>query len=207
MSKSLCCVAFDALYTRLNPQEVPISLEEYNERFPSKFPLKAPLFVTWNRNKHLRGCIGTFLPLEIEQGTKRFAINAAFNDPRFPGISKKELTLLLDVDVTLLDNFVKLNDCKNWVIGEPGLKVSIYFDGVRYSGTYLPVVAIEQGWDQVETLESLLHKADFEGISKLQTLEFYDKGIKEGWLELESYEGKKANLNWDEYKEIRESFN
>ena len=33
----------------------------------------------------------------------------------------------------------------------------------RYSGTYLPHVATEQGWTKMETLESLARKAGYRG--------------------------------------------
>ena len=40
---------------------------------------------------------------------------------------------------------------------------SITRNGRNYSGTYLPHVATEQGWNQEETLVSLVRKAGFKG--------------------------------------------
>ena len=52
-----------------------------------------PLFVTWyiGREKHLRGCIGTFSPLSLHDGLKEYAITSAFQDTRFNPIRKEEL--------------------------------------------------------------------------------------------------------------------
>ncbi|MFO8048107.1 MAG: AmmeMemoRadiSam system protein B [Desulfosudaceae bacterium] len=48
-------------------------------------------FVTLNKNGELRGCIGSLTADEsIVSGVKRNAVNAAFQDPRFPALSKEE---------------------------------------------------------------------------------------------------------------------
>ena len=39
----------------------------------------------------------------------------------------------------------------------------IFSNNRRYSGTYLPHVATEQGWTKMETLESLARKAGYRG--------------------------------------------
>lgn len=206
MSKSLCCLAFDTLYSKLLPDATSHPLSEYNQLTKNtyNYPQKAPLFVTWDKNGQLRGCIGTFLDLPIETGVKKFALTAALDDPRFPQISKDELPLL-DVSVTLLDNFEEIGSADDWIVGEHGLKVNIRLGHQHFSGTFLPSVAEEQGWDKKTTLWYLLRKADYDSVLKLQTLAFYEKGIKEGWLELVRYSGKKDSMGYTEYEEIRKS--
>lgn len=67
-----CFHAFDALYCHLTPSARPIE---------SDFPdAKYPLFVTWNiyNNRsspaRLRGCIGSFQPMDLKEGLKEYAL-------------------------------------------------------------------------------------------------------------------------------------
>lgn len=206
MSKSLCCLAFDSINTRLHPNLKPHSLSLFDDLVKNtyRYPPQAPLFITWDKNGQLRGCIGTFQELPVESGVSKFAINAAFGDLRFPKVSANELPSL-EVSVTLLDNFERITSSKLWVVGKHGLKVYFDLDGDQFSGTFLPSVAEEQGWDQTTTLWYLLRKAGHDGVSKSQTVAFYDKGIREGWLELTRYEGKKDSLTYAEYERILSS--
>ena len=49
-------------------------------------------FVTLKIRDQLRGCMGCLTPSEtILEGIKRNAINAAFQDPRFPALTEPEL--------------------------------------------------------------------------------------------------------------------
>ncbi|KAI6004138.1 alport syndrome [Pisolithus albus] len=91
-TKAHCFHAFDALYCALT-DGVPI---------PPVFPdEKFPLFVTWNarssrpgRAPRLRGCIGNFEPLSLQDGIAEYALISAFKDSRFSRIEEKELPLL-----------------------------------------------------------------------------------------------------------------
>lgn len=62
------------------------------------------VFVTLKKNKELRGCIGTFLPVSscIAQEIVRNSISACSKDPRFPAIKEKELSQI-QYEVSLLD--------------------------------------------------------------------------------------------------------
>lgn len=134
-------------------------------------PTEAPLFVTWNtinprtQETQLRGCIGTFAAQPLEEGLRTYALTAALEDHRFRPITTKELPGL-ECSVTLLTDFEDCTDPLDWVLGVHGLRIS-FADargaGRRYSGTYLPHVATEQGWDQEETLQSLVRKAGWSG--------------------------------------------
>lgn len=206
MSKALCCYAFETLFTELNFELSKVPLKAYFKALQedaSKLPQSAPLFVTWNKNSQLRGCIGTFQELPVESGVRKFTISSAFQDPRFSPISTKEVASL-EVDVTLLDKFQPISDYNDWTIGAHGLKISLDLDNELYLGTFLPSVAEEQDWDKLTTLYYLLKKADYP-VNKSLTEEFYSTGLKEGWLKLTKYEGLKAHLTYDSFIKIRES--
>ena len=108
----------------------------------------------------LRGCIGfprAIAPLG--DSLVEAAIAAAFGDPRFVSVSKKELDELL-VEVSVLSSPVpitggerkRLDSVK---VGRDGLMVEYGM----YSGLLLPIVAVEQKWDRKAFLEETCVKA------------------------------------------------
>lgn len=44
-----------------------------------------------------------------------------------------------------------------------GLRISFVWRGKRHGATYLPDVAVEQGWSREETVESLMRKSGWDG--------------------------------------------
>ncbi|KAJ4990799.1 ammecr1 family protein [Stagonosporopsis vannaccii] len=160
-----------------------------------------PLFVTWNTlsrsgDKRLRGCIGTFESLDLEEGLSSYALTSAFDDGRFSPVTARELPSL-QAAVTLLTNFEPTpnNDPLAWDIGVHGLRISFTYHGRRYGATYLPDVALEQGWTKEEALVSLMRKAGW-------------SGRKDDWekvgLKVIRYQGKKAALGYEEWKAWRD---
>jgi uncharacterized protein (TIGR00296 family) len=158
-----------------------------------------PLFVTYNvvgrgGDKRLRGCIGTFEPLGLEEGLRGYSLTAALDDTRFSPISARELPTL-ECGVTLLTNFEPISDPMDWEVGMHGLRISFTYHGRRYSSTYLPDVAREQGWTKEEALVSLMRKGGW-------------SGRKDEWKKVEltvvRYQGSKATLGWGEYRGWRE---
>lgn len=208
MSKSLCCLAFESLYNKLSSDLSRVSYETFKklELASTELPSKAPLFITWNKNDQLRGCIGTFQALPIESGTVKFALTSSLQDPRFSPISKLEFDQL-SVSVTLLDNFVPIKKWDDWSIGDHGLKINFTKNGESYLGTFLPSVAVEQEWDKITTLLYLLRKADYNDVKKSKIVEFYQNGIDEGWLELVRYDGLKDSIDYGEFIKVRNSIN
>ncbi|KAK4192251.1 AMMECR1-like protein [Podospora australis] len=174
--------------------EVPATEDEEEEEIT-----ESPLFVTWNidhpRHGHiLRGCIGTFEPQELEDGLSSYALISALQDHRFSPISAKELPAL-SVSVTLLTNFEEAADPMDWELGKHGIRISFVYHGKRYGSTYLPDVAVEQGWDKEEALISLIRKAGW-------------VGKREKWQDLDiklvRYQGKKKSLEYEDFKQWRE---
>lgn len=92
--------------------------------FPQEFlTRKSGTFVTIEKNKKLRGCIGTYLPTQenIAKEVIQNAISSATRDPRFPPVSEEELPYLSYVVYVLyppelVSDISKLNPKKYGVI-------------------------------------------------------------------------------------------
>lgn len=158
----------------------------------------APLFVTWNTvsdgDVSLRGCIGTFESQPLSVGLPEYATISALHDTRFSPVSKAELPEL-QAAVTLLTDFEEAGDTYDWEVGTHGIRLSFTDRGHRYGATYLPDVASEQGWTQDETLYSLVRKAGWMGgRSRWKSLD----------LKVTRYQGKKASLNYPEFKKWKD---
>ncbi|KAL7797257.1 AMMECR1 domain-containing protein [Trichoderma ceciliae] len=167
---------------------------------PDTPPTAAPLFVTWNTvdpaddDVSLRGCIGTFESQLLSEGIHEYALISALQDTRFRPISKRELPSL-QAAVTLLTDFEEADDAHDWEVGTHGIRISFSDRGRRYGATYLPDVALEQGWTQDETLFSLIRKAGWMGSrSKWQDLD----------VKVTRYQGKKISLDYPEFKKWRD---
>ncbi len=81
------------------------TLEVRSEELPLELQQRAGVFVCLKIKGNLRGCIGTFHPMEptIAHETVRNAISAATCDPRFQCVHEKELdTIEYTVDVLTL---------------------------------------------------------------------------------------------------------
>ncbi|KAI4259993.1 MAG: hypothetical protein LQ352_000489 [Teloschistes flavicans] len=159
-----------------------------------------PLFVTWNTfsgrgHKSLRGCIGTFEPQELSAGLKNYALTAAFDDTRFAPIDSSELPSLA-THLTLLHTFTPCAHPLDWSLGKHGLRISFTHQGRRFGATYLPDVAVEQGWTKEETVVSLMRKAGWTGRSR--------EWRTVGDLRAVRYEGEGADCRWNIWREWRD---
>ncbi|VDL40856.1 unnamed protein product [Hymenolepis diminuta] len=156
--REMCLFCFDVLHRHLNDQEPPPA--------PRTFSNNAyPLFVTWGVGKdhRLRGCIGTFKAMNLHSGLREYALNSALRDSRFPSITLKEFPNLY-CSVSLLIDFEDAADYKDWEIGVHGIRIEFVTErGSQRSATYLPEVAVEQGWNHEETIDSLLRKGGYRG--------------------------------------------
>ena len=120
------------------------------------------IFVTLEKypSKELRGCIG--FPWDgalINDTLVEATIAAAFQDPRFDPVSKKELDKLT-IEISILSQPVIIdgNASKRKAsvkVGRDGLIVEY---GV-YSGLLLPIVPVERGWDVNRFMEETCMKA------------------------------------------------
>lgn len=97
--------------------------------------------------------------------------------------------------MTLLTDFEACAHALDWELGVHGIKISFYERHRRYSATYLPDVAVEQGWSKEETMESLVQKAGWSG--------------RKAWREVAElkvvrYQGRKESVEYEEFKRWRE---
>ncbi|KAG9346547.1 hypothetical protein JZ751_006858, partial [Albula glossodonta] len=122
-----------------------------------------PLFVTWKigRDKRLRGCIGTFSAMNLHSGLREYTLTSALKDSRFPPMTRDELPRLF-CSVSLLTNFEDVGDYLDWEVGVHGIRIEFFNEkGSKRTATYLPEVAKEQGWDHIQTIDSLLRKGGY----------------------------------------------
>ncbi|GMM37593.1 hypothetical protein DASC09_049180 [Saccharomycopsis crataegensis] len=192
--------AFEILYSKLHRIRPPLSLSSFKSCYGvpiSHRTEKHPLFVTWNiivgSEKELRGCIGTFSPMEIQSGIKEFALTAAFQDNRFDPIELEELEEL-SCDITLLKDFEKVEDIWDWDLGTHGIRISFTYHNRLRSATFLPDVAVEQNWDKETTMRYLVAK----GGGPRSITDFGKLDIS-----LTRYKGEKSHITYSEFKEIR----
>jgi AmmeMemoRadiSam system protein A len=120
---------------------------------PAIFHERRGTFVTLTIDNRLRGCIGHITPQEsILEGVKTNAVNAAFRDPRFRPLDRKEYEKIT-IEVSILTDPIPLS-----YSGEKDLlkKLRAGIDGVilkkgHYQSTFLPQV-----WDQLPSKEQFL---------------------------------------------------
>ena len=113
------------------------------------------LFVTLRRNGELRGCIGTLAPDgDLARAVPRYALKAAFEDPRFPALTPDELPACA-IEISVLTAPLPVDDPEEIVAGRDGLIIEL--GGRR--GLLLPQVASEWGFDRVTFLAEVARKA------------------------------------------------
>jgi uncharacterized protein (TIGR00296 family) len=154
-------------------------------------------------------CCGAFLCAYI-LGLREYAVIAALHDSRFSPITSSELAHLR-CDISLLTRFehvtgaaavangslsgaaVPLHD---WIIGRHGITIEFACPSTsrRYNATFLPEVALEQGWNHAQTLQELIHKSGYRGA--------IDASLHKR-IALTRYQSDKESLTWQQYCELR----
>jgi len=129
---------------------LPVEINEYNDLLKTQ----GASFVTLNLNKQLRGCIGT---LEAHQplitDVSEHAYAAAFEDPRFPKVTKEEVNLL-EISISILTSpaaiqFTSEKDLLSQLI--PNVDGIILESGF-HKATFLPAV-----WEQLSNAEDFIN--------------------------------------------------
>lgn len=119
--------------------------------------LKEPrgAFVSLHKSGMLRGCIGHIRSNRpLHETVKDMSLAAAFEDPRFPPLSRDELDQV-DIEISVLTPLKKITDINEIDVGKHGIYIVKGF----YSGLLLPQVATEYGWDRIAFLEHTCTKA------------------------------------------------
>jgi len=102
----------------------------------------------------LRGCVGYVLPVaSLYRTIAETARAAAFEDPRFPQLSKQELPDL-KIGISVLSPLASIKP-EEVEVGRDGLVVSMGFR----RGLLLPQVPVEHGWDRITFLQQTCRKA------------------------------------------------
>ena len=105
-------------------------------------------FVTLNKEQRLRGCIGRFMADEpLYKVVQEMAVAAAVQDPRFTPVKPVELNDI-DIEISVLTPLKKIKSVDEIKLGRDG----IYIVKGDKSGTFLPQVATETGWNLEEFL-------------------------------------------------------
>jgi AmmeMemoRadiSam system protein A len=120
--------------------------------------LKKPLacFVTlYLKNARLRGCIGTLEANDsLFHNIQRFALAAAFDDPRFAPLERRELSEII-LSISILGPLKPLETFEKVEIGKHGLSVE---NGSR-RGVLLAKVPVEFGWNREQFIRHTCKKA------------------------------------------------
>ena len=134
----------------LDSQNLP-SAQPVSDKLKEKFGV----FVTLHKHGQLRGCIGYIEGIApLYQAVVEMAKSAAFNDPRFNPVVKKEIPDL-EIEISVLSSLKKVKDVKEIQVGKHGIIIQQGFQ----RGLLLPQVATEWGWNREEFLEQTCHKA------------------------------------------------
>jgi AmmeMemoRadiSam system protein A len=140
------------------------AVSQGNEFDSPKFSEKHGTFVTLTINDNLRGCIGHIIPQEtLLEGIRENATNAAFKDPRFNPLSKKEWgNVKVEISILTDPSLLKYSDADDLL-----KKIHPDVDGVIikkgfYQATFLPQVW-EQLPDKKEFFTHLCLKAGMDG--------------------------------------------
>ncbi|MCK9280688.1 MAG: AmmeMemoRadiSam system protein A [Melioribacteraceae bacterium] len=119
------------------------------------FSLKAGAFVTLTIKNQLRGCIGFIVSdQELYKTVHEVAIEAAFEDPRFPSLSSDELKDVR-LEISVLSPPFPMKSYDEIELGVHGLILNE--KGKR--GLLLPQVPIEHEMNKEEYLDAICQKA------------------------------------------------
>ncbi len=111
-------------------------------------------FVTIKKNGSLRGCIGHFIGTgSLGKTIIEMAASAAVRDPRFAPVEPGEVDDL-GIDISILSSMIPAAPAEV-IPGTHGVYIKCGFR----SGTLLPQVAVETGWDRETFLSHTCMKA------------------------------------------------
>jgi MEMO1 family protein len=119
-----------------------------SSNYSANLKQNAGAFVTLIKNGDLRGCIGRFSSNSpLSELVQEMSISSATKDYRFSPVSKEEMASI-DIEISVLTPLYKIESIKEIVLGKHG----IYIKKGNSSGTFLPQVATQTGWNLEEFL-------------------------------------------------------
>ena len=140
-------------------RKLKIETDEKNQDFLKKefsdtlFQKKRGIFVTLLMDGNLRGCIGNLEPDEtVVEGVRKNALNAAFEDPRFPPLEPDELEQV-QIEVSILTKPILLEYTdKDDLLS----RLTPYEDGLIIEHKSRKATFLPQVWKQVPEPEQFL---------------------------------------------------
>ncbi len=154
-------LAYQSIQTGLGTgHPLSIDLRDY----PNEFSQQRATFVTLEKNKQLRGCIGMLEAVfPLAEDVCENAFSAAFKDPRFPPVEQAEIDEL-DIHISILSPSEEiLFTSEQDLIAKirPNIDGLILQSGSR-KGTFLPSV-----WQSIPTSKQFLqHLKQKAGVAK-----------------------------------------
>lgn len=143
--KRLLALARNTIEDYLKGKGIPaVNIQDYS----GKLAMHAGAFVSLKKSGDLRGCIGSFHSgIPLYEVVEKMAVASATQDSRFSPVTLKELSTL-EIEISVLSPMKKIQSIKEIIPGKHG----IYIKKGYASGTFLPQVATETGWNTEEFL-------------------------------------------------------
>jgi AmmeMemoRadiSam system protein A len=151
--QKLLRLARGTIAARLGVSDASNRIIPDNELADPAFQEQRGTFVTLKIRNQLRGCMGCLTPSEtILEGIKRNAINAAFNDPRFPPLTTPEFEEAeIEVSILTTPQELQYSDGSDLLKKlRPNIDGAIISQGMTRA-TFLPQV-----WEQLPRTEDFL---------------------------------------------------
>ena len=143
--RTLLEISRETLETYLVTRQLP---ELDAAELPADLQKKAGAFVSLYKHGQLRGCIGSFLPDDpLYRVVQDMSVASATRDTRFYPVLPGELEDI-NIEISVLTPLQKISSIEEFQLGKQG----IYMKKDGRSGTYLPQVAEQTGWDKEEFL-------------------------------------------------------
>lgn len=138
--EELLKIARKTIEEYIKHQRIP---EFRSENFSENLRTPAGAFVTLQKNNILRGCIGQFEPDQpLFAVVRDMSISSSTRDYRFPPVTPDELPDI-HIEISVLSPMKKIDSIDEIILGKHG----IYIVKGSRSGTFLPQVATQTGWD------------------------------------------------------------
>ena len=132
-----------------------VESKKVEKKFRKDFEIKNGVFVTIETypKKELRGCIGfPYATFAIGEATQKAAISAAYEDMRFPPLSKEELNeIVFEVSILTKPELIEVKDPKEYFQKIKTGKDGLILQNGPFSGLFLPQV-----WNYFKTKEEFL---------------------------------------------------
>ncbi len=143
--EELLKIARKTIYAFLKDGSIP---DENLKTMPQALRNPAGAFVTLKKSGNLRGCIGHFdADYPLYKIVQKMAVASATQDYRFDRVSTNEMNQIA-IEISVLTPMQKVSDVNKIRLGTDG----IYIKKGSRSGTFLPQVATDTGWNLKEFL-------------------------------------------------------